>query len=217
MFRRYPLDFRIGTDICHIPRIKSLIQADQVSIHKHKLYKFLLKIFTPPEFEIYYHEKRFLNGLDINARYIAGRWAAKEAIIKAERRDIRMSNIVIKQRSGSGPQAYILREPMKYGLNWYKDEELVSLVRKTHDGFLGNLEDLKISTETIQLLRNLSKNETAKEVDVSISHDGDYATAMACVPYDQFHHRYQEDKLKGTPERALRIDADEYFIDTAPK
>ncbi|MDR2831850.1 MAG: holo-[acyl-carrier-protein] synthase [Rickettsiales bacterium] len=119
--------YGIGTDIVYMPRILRILQKYGE--------KFLNKIYTEQEIKI----SRKYNSQEMQARYFAKRFAAKEAFVKA---------------LGSGFSQGIIM----------KDIEIYSDVRgKPH---------LAISKDFI------SKNLI---IHLSLSDDGDYATAFVII------------------------------------
>ncbi|MCA4774445.1 holo-[acyl-carrier-protein] synthase [Wolbachia endosymbiont of Mansonella perstans] len=117
----------IGTDIVYIPRILKILQKYGE--------KFLKKVYTEQEIEI----SRKYNSQEIQAKYFAKRFAAKEAFVKA---------------LGSGFSMDITM----------KDIEIYSDIRgKPH---------LAIGKDSI------SKDRI---IHLSLSDDGDYATAFIVI------------------------------------
>lgn len=84
----FPLPLNIGTDIVHLPRIRSIIRDEK------RLPSFMRRILTQNEAK-QFHERFLANisssdqsqssddALDQRARWLAGRFAAKEALRKA--------------------------------------------------------------------------------------------------------------------------------------
>ncbi|KAG5925312.1 hypothetical protein E4U53_003346 [Claviceps sorghi] len=150
--RPFPLALNVGTDICQISRIYGILNSPRRS-------RFINRILAPEEVNRY--ESRLSGGGTSNARgrdvkdtelwktaaFVAGRFAAKEAAIKAHtHRRLTFHDIVIERRAertqdqlGSGPP--VARIKAEAGM----DEDASALI--------------------------------------SISHDGDYATAV-CVAHD---------------------------------
>ncbi|KAF2235669.1 4'-phosphopantetheinyl transferase [Viridothelium virens] len=100
----------VGIDIVHIPRILKLISRKNYSHSRSHLSRFVERILTPSEHiafrkrwgsdeEIFRDEKKTSNC----AAHLAGRWAAKEAVIKAVSPDtVWMNQIQISGNSGGG-------------------------------------------------------------------------------------------------------------------
>ncbi|KAI1807588.1 hypothetical protein F4811DRAFT_505189 [Daldinia bambusicola] len=94
--RKFPFSFGLGTDICRIPRIYNLLT-------KYQGVNFVRRVLTPEEInavrasskvlEPVFHELKTSSNSESErqydlaildaARFMAGRWAAKEAVIKA--------------------------------------------------------------------------------------------------------------------------------------
>lgn len=126
------------------------------------------------------------------ATYLAGRWAAKEAIIKAHtRRNLKMRDIwIISARREDGasvaPRAIVLAE-LSHNLEKLSSREEIAFFEgiwskleasKRRFGPLSNHAQsiLEVTTETRHRWQN------GHEVKVSISHDTDYATAVCLAP-----------------------------------
>ncbi|KAL6710897.1 hypothetical protein ACN47E_006772 [Coniothyrium glycines] len=174
--RPFPYPFRVGTDICHIPRIRSLITRGKSDDSSQMLDRFLKRVLTGPERD-YFHA-RFETGVkktlqyDTIARFLAGRFAAKEACRKACEHFNKSSRgyyqimilpigsfgqIASKSvQSSSAPQGLILDHP------WDDDTDINTF---------GN--------ESMSSVKDLLHGQLCP---ISISHDGDYATAIAVVP-----------------------------------
>ncbi|OTB19691.1 hypothetical protein K445DRAFT_363071 [Daldinia sp. EC12] len=93
--RKFPFSFGVGTDICRIPRIYKFLTKDRGV-------KFVRRVLTQEEINAVRASSRVLEPVFIEsskpsnvndekedpaildaARFMAGRWAAKEAVIKA--------------------------------------------------------------------------------------------------------------------------------------
>ena len=77
--RAFPYPLRLGTDICHVPRIKSILTANIGGRGKDTspLYRFLSKIFTWPErkyfLERFHSIEKAYEDIDNVSQYLAGR------------------------------------------------------------------------------------------------------------------------------------------------
>lgn len=182
--RPFPIpSLSIGTDIAHIPRIAKLVASQRT------LPRFLRKLFTSRE-ERAFH-LRFPLGSRLNsdsesgsseggeqqrredaaARYLAGRWAAKEAIVKAcSWRRLMFDEIqILKDEGGKRVYGVILDRPeVRRAVreeDWGRKEGETASKALTEEG----VEDEDISGQVVK---------------ISISHDGDYATAV-CLAADE--------------------------------
>ncbi|KAF2663931.1 4'-phosphopantetheinyl transferase [Microthyrium microscopicum] len=109
-FRAFPFPFRLGTDICSVSRIAALLSKGAANdINPARLQHFMRRCFTVHEIKEFNQRRPTFSGQWDIARHLAGRWAAKEAIIKASPRKIFMKDIVILP-SDNGPVASILDE-----------------------------------------------------------------------------------------------------------
>ncbi|KAL1635980.1 hypothetical protein SLS56_001332 [Neofusicoccum ribis] len=193
--RPFPYPCSVGVDICSIQRVKSLVQrrprhAQPESTSLPQLHPFLARVFSFHEillfnlrFKTLLHEPA--TGHDpalvtSAVRYLAGRFAAKEAVIKAvQSRRILLKDVLVATDGGQ-PYAIVLdRSPvMTHVQRLYLNQTY---------GF-----SIPISTETDQHVASSPSPDLEGHPDVasgleqcegqvaklSISHDGDYATAV---------------------------------------
>ena len=174
--RSFPFpSLSIGTDIAHIPRIAKLVASQRT------LPRFLRKLFTSRE-ERAFHLRFPLGGVesdsassceggerqrreDAAARYLAGRWAAKEAVVKAcSWRRLMFDEIQIRKDEGSR---------RVYGVILDRPE-----VRRAMRGEGWGREDETIMNEALTGEEGEEDEDIPGQiVKISISHDGEYATA----------------------------------------
>lgn len=167
----------IGTDIAHIPRIARLVASERT------LPRFLRKVLTSRE-EREFHVRFSKSGyessnsdsgiggetqdsrwVDEAARFLAGRWAAKEAIVKAcSWRSLTFDEIQIRKDVGSKRiYGVILDKP-----------EIRRAMRQMHAE-----QDLCSNDEESEYVgEQRTDDPTGQVVKISISHDGEYATAV---------------------------------------
>jgi holo-[acyl-carrier protein] synthase len=168
--RPFPLPFSIGTDICHIPRIAALLQKDGLRfvrrvLHERELKAYDVKITAALE-KLRDDTSRDAGGMLRDFRkeggqdsgteassfeaWMAGRWAVKEAAIKAYGwRRLYLRDVVVlegKARADGGRGAPV--------------------------AFVAPVKDAKDAREVD------GEDEIWEEVKVSISHDGEFATAV---------------------------------------
>ena len=175
--RSFPFpSLSIGTDIAHIPRIAKLVASQRT------LPRFLRKLFTSRE-ERAFHLRFPLGGVesdsassceggerqrreDAAARYLAGRWAAKEAVVKAcSWRRLMFDEIQIRKDEGSR---------RVYGVILDRPE-----VRRAMRGEGWGREDETIMNEALTGEEGEEDEDIPGQiVKISISHDGEYATAV---------------------------------------
>jgi holo-[acyl-carrier protein] synthase len=169
----------IGTDIAHIPRIARHVASQRT------LPRFLRKLFTARE-ERAFHLRFPLRSLesadsgfesgsgegegeqrkreDAAARYLAGRWAAKEAVVKAcSWRRLVFDEIQILREEGSESKRV-------YGVILDRAEVRRAMGR---DGW-----GAKDETRGEALVEEVDEDIPGQIVKISISHDGEYATAV---------------------------------------
>ena len=167
----------IGTDIAHIPRIARLVASQRT------LPRFLRKVLTSREereFHIRFSKSGYANAgsdseiggeardsrwVDEAARFLAGRWAAKEAIVKAcSWRSLTFDEIQIRKETGS---------KRIYGVILDKPE-----VRRTMRN-MHTEQDVRSNDEESEYVGDQGNDDPAGQVvKISISHDGEYATAV---------------------------------------
>ncbi|RDA95144.1 hypothetical protein CP533_1823 [Ophiocordyceps camponoti-saundersi (nom. inval.)] len=144
------LGLSIGTDICQITRIRRILTKTYGK-------RFVDRILTPEEKGTTEARLRLGRG-DVaeQAVFLAGRFAAKEAVFKAFSRERRLTWHDVSV--------------------WKVDGRPVGLVRPLR----GGNEGIKEGEREVE---KGGGDEGEEEVLVSISHDGDYATAfcIACI------------------------------------
>ncbi|OAL03388.1 hypothetical protein IQ06DRAFT_302387 [Phaeosphaeriaceae sp. SRC1lsM3a] len=177
--RPFPYTLRVGTDICNVSRIRRLVAREG---DRHYLEKFTRRILTAPERTYFW--QRFGPSHDVDSRldvvsnFLAGRFAAKEAIRKAcnqfQTLERGFQNIVILpvtsssrlEHQSSRPQGLILDGPYASTTPTGQAFDTGQDVELRHGGgSLPNIADLD-----------------GQLCEISISHDGDFATAVALVP-----------------------------------
>ncbi|KAI1339139.1 hypothetical protein F5Y15DRAFT_95103 [Xylariaceae sp. FL0016] len=163
----------IGTDICHIPRILKTLQSTTGP-------RFIHRVLTPEEIQQPKSLRLLKPILDRTmdsqsdwrtaAQYMAGRFAAKEAIRKAHpHRPTTFHSIIIRNVS-LPPTGSVGRQPQAEPAS----SEALEIKASTASGPPKAL--LKGSEEFDDIV-----------VPISISHDTDYATA-ACLGYVEERH-----------------------------
>ncbi|KAF9734737.1 hypothetical protein PMIN06_010478 [Paraphaeosphaeria minitans] len=179
--RPFPLSFRIGNDICSINRIHDILKpktGDSSSSLKGPPFKrFISKLLTWPERNYFYTRFPYYKDVGEDTQilrnvsyYLAGRWAAKEAVRKACEHlgdsngfhSIMILPVSVSSRQSLGatsrPQALVLRD------------RLLELSPQQEDKAMSGGMEFDIDSLDGQLC------------EVSISHDTTYATAVALVP-----------------------------------
>ncbi|KAF2774527.1 hypothetical protein EJ03DRAFT_347122 [Teratosphaeria nubilosa] len=199
--RPFPFQLGIGTDIIHVPRIKSLLLKNGHDKAPHTLTRYMNQFLTYREqtaFRSRFFPAQNESGALLIAgwmrdevvvgkvvRYLAGRWAAKEAVIKACQREIGFKDIQILSRQ-PGKQGV---SGAVYGL--VLDSPASAFAARTPT----NADDAATrasSNEEAGVIKGDSGHFTPGDeqdddlrgqvVEVSISHDGDYATAVCIAP-----------------------------------
>ncbi|KFY93369.1 hypothetical protein V500_03744 [Pseudogymnoascus sp. VKM F-4518 (FW-2643)] len=180
IFKPATLPYTVGTDICHIPRVHRLLthQMSHPEYVEPDMPRFWTRVLTT--LEARYSGWKTGGALEGNAKFIAGRWAAKEAIIKAFSAaypalgQIFMHDIVILNS---------------------KVQMAISEARKAASR-ISVREGGPPQPEGWELAPGVSRGAPRAfvrvpvpevgwvEVSMSISHDGEYATATALVPVD---------------------------------
>lgn len=169
----------IGTDIAHTSRIAKLVASQRT------LPRFLRKVLTSREERDFHlrfpqttskgseRDSGFSEGeqssrwVDEVARFLAGRWAAKEAVVKAcSWRSLTFDEIQILKDAGS-KRVYgvILDRP-----------EVRRAVRQVNQGQDETSEDQASHEHAAD--KGEEQGPAGQIVKISISHDGEYATAV---------------------------------------
>ncbi|KAH9868818.1 hypothetical protein J1614_007892 [Plenodomus biglobosus] len=176
--RPFPYPLLVGNDICRIDRIRKIITGiDGTKAELRPLTKFMQRLLTPPEMKYFW--RRF-SPEDIERRtddvsqYLAGRFAAKEACRKAcphfDKTSRGFQQIMIlpiasrDELQSARPQALIL--DTLYGTPEASEPGVAQekpLVREILTG-------------------NMPGSLNGQICEISISHDSEYATAVAIVP-----------------------------------
>lgn len=171
----FPSTFRIGCDIHHIPRIAAIVA--QVNTNTG-YYPFLRKLLTDRE-QTYFKAKFQSQGLkDELSRsritlYLAGRWTAKEACIKAVKpRKVTMREIEIWPDEHNETYAIILAPGSKGGEQAKMGQ--ASKIQHSQEWTAFTKPDPSLKAE-VPAHDNVS-GQTAR---VTISHDNEYALAIA--------------------------------------
>ena len=127
MYKCSSLSIRIGTDIVCIPRIAALV--DRFGS------RFLQKVYTDTEQQAYWKisSKQRL-GRETGVTWLAGRWAAKEAVVKALGTGwcgVRYTDVEIRRRADGAPQVCLYRSAEALVANFGTGQWQLSL---SHDG-----------------------------------------------------------------------------------
>ncbi|KAF2650397.1 hypothetical protein K491DRAFT_608859 [Lophiostoma macrostomum CBS 122681] len=145
--RAFPYPLRVGTDICHIPRIRAILTARIGDTEKktRPLAQFLSKVLTWPERDYFWHRfdspTKAYEDLDRVSRYLAGSAAAS-----------------------ARPQGLILLERLAPYVQTGEPEE-----------------DWKDARPAGQRPFDVSQLD-GQLCEISISHDDQFAQAVAIVP-----------------------------------
>jgi len=128
MPKPFPFPITLGTDICHRPRILDVLKANKNSK------RFVDKVLVPEERGTFWAIHDGL-GLEGASRFLSGRWAAKEAIVKAHQRrrltfqDIRITSPRAEKGLGSRAPVAVVRT-----LSGREEDGQEVLVSISHDG-----------------------------------------------------------------------------------
>ncbi|GAB4133683.1 MAG: holo-ACP synthase [Cyanobacteria bacterium J069] len=111
------MNISVGTDIVHIPRIRALI--DRFGD------RFLKKVYTAIEQQDYWQASAQAMANQTGIVRLAGRWAAKEAVVKAMGtgwRGIRYTDVEIQRQGSGAPRVCLYGAAAKWGAaagdNW---------------------------------------------------------------------------------------------------
>ncbi|KAM3419773.1 hypothetical protein BST61_g3106 [Cercospora zeina] len=189
--RPFPFAFRIGTDIIAQSRIRDLItRKAPPNKEATQLDRFLYRTFTPREinrfwrrfggFTVDQHQR-----LPLIVSHLAGRWAAKEAAIKAVKpRKLTMRDVEILQNPESY-ELYALIADKPYFPPRTPGLEVRHLdLGKTAESSDLDLDNTLDQTSTpASEAQQKEEDETSGQIAlISLSHDRDYATAVCVAP-----------------------------------
>ncbi|KXT15050.1 hypothetical protein AC579_1492 [Pseudocercospora musae] len=184
--RPFPSQLRIGTDICQVSRIAKLISKKRHPDAKpgSSLHLFLNHLFTRRErasFESRYskEDKGYGTG-HVSAgvlHHLAGRWAAKEAVVKAvQPRPVTFGDIEVLRKPESRSLIAVILD--KQAPSRSADASSEGKLFWTSFG----LEKVYTHQELAQQNFALWHSAEGQEVQISISHEEDYATAVCLAP-----------------------------------
>jgi holo-[acyl-carrier protein] synthase len=157
---------RLGTDIVYIPRIKAIVQRFGD--------RFLQRVYTPTEQENCGCDSK--HGFIPSIERLAGRWAAKEAVVKALGtgwRGIGYTDVEIRRHKSGAPFAILHHEAAA----------VVAALARGEGAYEQDKEAFGLSS----LLYPPSSTEASvgpvasPQWQLSLSHDGDYAIATAIL------------------------------------
>ncbi|KAK8207497.1 hypothetical protein IWZ01DRAFT_510091 [Phyllosticta capitalensis] len=209
--RPFPWPLAVGTDICSISRIREVLsntgwrqRAKGTKMNSHgspaqrsMLRHFLNNLMTYDEMMHFLHRFPFVLAVDntlprsfaevdykepsnkwhmVNS-HLAGRFAAKEAITKAYGGQVSRHQITILRATDHQPQAMVHAEPR------IMSPQQKSYLHKQF-GFRISDSDTKVSLENFDPAPAKFEDLEGQVVKLSISHDGDYATATCLAPTD---------------------------------
>jgi holo-[acyl-carrier protein] synthase len=200
--RPFPFTLRLGTDICNVSRVRRLLARKGDSMLYLK--KFTKRVLTEPECAYFFGrfgpKTHIESNLDTVSEFLAGRlvkqfahrisrltpyrFAAKEAIRKAcdqfETSDRGFQSIIIlpidtaprNKHQSTRPQGLILDRP-------YKPAQSVEQASgaRSKDGAAG-----AFSKQSAMEMSVTADDLDGQLCEISISHDGMFATAVALVP-----------------------------------
>ncbi|RAR01866.1 hypothetical protein DDE82_006204 [Stemphylium lycopersici] len=180
--RPFPFPFRVGTDICNVSRLRGVITRRYDGDPTLPLRQFLKRVFTDHERQYFW--KRFGPTEDVLAKteaisaFLAGRFAAKEACRKAcdhlDKNARGFQHIMIlpvtsldrSEHQSSRPQGLIL------------DALYEAQARSTGDSTYTQDAGIEDGPRALVDIAELE----GQLCEISISHDGGFATAVAIVP-----------------------------------
>lgn len=215
--RPFPLRLGIGTDIVHRKRIESLLLKPPPEARARNLDRYLSHIFSHRETQIFWQtfsspQTLFSNDLQRLTNYLSGRWAAKEATIKAcEWRRIGFKHVqILRQRQvregeSGGVYALILEKPasafkISAGLDVNSSGELKEAKSPRSHAAQSGQEEAQFSghnkldqsvgftyDKDVDFIPAGRQNDDlpGQVAKISISHDGEYTTAVCLAAEGQ--------------------------------
>ncbi|KAK1058633.1 hypothetical protein LTR74_013271 [Friedmanniomyces endolithicus] len=190
--RPFPYALNIGTDIVHVPRIRAIIAQGEGVVRKDSIHRFLRRLLTAREQRQFWRSRASINvvldaHLEDTAKWLAGRWAAKEAVIKAVRyRRLTFWDVqIIGSRSspGTGPVYALILDSKGSGHTPHgrgvRQWDVTAILQNDlndvlHQHGAANLQRDGSAAET----QDYDPDPDGQVAKVNISHDGDYATAV---------------------------------------
>ncbi|EMF10868.1 uncharacterized protein SEPMUDRAFT_150826 [Sphaerulina musiva SO2202] len=193
--RPFPFALRIGTDIVSQARLRDLITRPKAGHGTGtQLDAFLRRVFTEREQFVFW--KRFAGfhvsntqRLPLVVSHLAGRWAAKEAAIKAVKpRKVTHRDVeILQDRDTKELYALIQDHPNVLGAPYFRIKHL-----DLQNNSPAESEEKEPSVPSQGSMPNLESQEQQENPDdsaaqvakISISHDADYATAVCLAAED---------------------------------
>ncbi|KAK3623671.1 hypothetical protein LTR56_020508 [Elasticomyces elasticus] len=203
--RPFPFQMGIGTDIVHAPRIQTLISKGEGKARTLNLYRFMNHLLSSREQQLFWNSfggTRNVYGpkLDTATKWLAGRWAAKEAVIKAvQYRRLSFLDVEIlpvKPTGVSGPVYAVILDKSADArkiddaypsLSRNEDGEATATVSDHENGGERTSNDGSSDQATQNIVYSPdgdNEQPDGQVAKVNISHDGEYVTAV-CLAADQ--------------------------------
>ncbi|KAK5129940.1 hypothetical protein LTR08_002700 [Meristemomyces frigidus] len=200
--RPFPYPLSIGTDIASISRVRQLLMGNEASTPDTRLARYMRRFLTHREQRQFWDRFGTSGSLhrctetDDPVRYLTGRWAAKEAVVKAVHwRRLSFKHIQILQRrsgvTGGGPLYALILDKPASSLGGALDAQPGRGDRAEEQGVVDPEDGAELDDEIARPAhaprQDTAEFTPAEEQDdeiagqvaqVSISHDGEYATAV---------------------------------------
>ncbi|KAF1940422.1 hypothetical protein EJ02DRAFT_379791 [Clathrospora elynae] len=182
--RPFPFPFRVGTDLCKVSRVHAIITRHSPSAPLRPLRQFLHRILTDQERQYFWtrfgSSDQILTQAAAVSQFLAGRFAAKEACRKAcvdfERSSRGFRHIIILPVTAPDGDAQQSVRPQGLILDQAYEEACATPAAKDAD--------MGVPVGKTQVRSSVDVDELAGQLcEISISHDGDFATAVALVPW----------------------------------
>lgn len=177
--RPFPFPLRVGTDITSITRIRDAITRARRRQPGSQFHAFLDRLFTHREQEIFRHNFPDFTPADVNrlpkvTEHLAGRWAAKEAAIKASKpRKLTLLDIEVLQQADTREMYALIRDKTFVHASGIRRLDLTGNAAGPATG------SAPAAPRRPDAIENDPPGQMAP---ISISHDGDYATAVCIAP-----------------------------------
>jgi holo-[acyl-carrier protein] synthase len=155
---------RLGTDIVYIPRIKAIVERFGD--------RFLQRVYTPTEQENCRCDSK--HGFIPSIERLAGRWAAKEAVVKALGtgwRGIGYTDVEIRRNNCGAPFAILHNEATA----------IVAALARGEGASEQDKEAFGLSSYPRSSTETSVGALPSPQWQLSLSHDGDYAIATAIL------------------------------------
>ncbi|KAG9191863.1 holo-[acyl-carrier protein] synthase [Alternaria panax] len=181
--RPFPYPFQVGTDICNVSRLRAVLTRDYGGEPLRPLHQYLRRVLTDHERQYFWNrfgpEEAIAKKMASVSQFLAGRFAAKEACRKA------CSHLDMNAR---GFKHIMILPVTSVDRSKHQSSRPRGLILdKVYETYTPAPNDpAKSDNARVAIQHVMSTLVDVSELDgqlceISISHDGDFATAVAIV------------------------------------